>query len=157
MPTRPSNPSGSPLLAILRSVSAENVEIVRRMCEAYARRDWEVAADSLDPDIEWDASTYTSWPDSPTFRGKQGVLDFFRRFLGTWDKYEVTFEEFIDLGDVVVVIVTDSGIGKGSGVEVTRRFAQVWTIRDGKAIAWTAYRDRESALAAAGAGRPDTP
>jgi uncharacterized protein len=133
-------------------VSAENVEIVRRSCEAYARRDWEAAAEALHPEIEWDASTYTAWPDAPSFRGEEGVLDFFRRFLGTWDEYDVTFEEFIDCGDVVVAIVTDRGVGKGSGAEVTRRFAQVWTLRDGKAIAWTAYPDRESALAAASAG-----
>jgi ketosteroid isomerase-like protein len=129
-------------------MSVENVEIVRRMCEAYARRDWATAADPLHPEIEWDASTHTSWPGSPPFRGKEGVLDFFRRFVGTWDECEVQFEEFIDCGDVVIAIVHDRGIGKGSGAEVTRRFAQVWTMKDGRAVAWTAYPDRESALAA---------
>jgi ketosteroid isomerase-like protein len=142
------------LTAILRGVSAENVEIVRRMCEAYARRDWETAAEALHPEIEWDASTYTSWPDAPSSRGTQGVFDFFRQFLGTWDEYEVTFEEFIDLGDVVVAIVHDRGIGKGSGAEVARRFAQVWKMRDGKAVSFTAYPDRESALAAVEGARP---
>jgi hypothetical protein len=72
------------------------------MCEAYARRDWATAAEPLHPEIEWDASTHTPWPDSPPFRGKEGVLDFFRRFVGTWDEYEVHFEEFIDCGEVVI-------------------------------------------------------
>ena len=149
--SRPAFPLTSPPVAILRPVSADNVEIVRRTCEAYARGDWAAAAEPLHPEIVWDASTYTAWPDSPTFRGKDGVLDFFRRFLGTWDEYEVSFEEFIDLGDVVITIALDRGVGKVSGVEVTRRFAQVWTMKDGQAIAWTAYPDRESALAAVSA------
>jgi ketosteroid isomerase-like protein len=102
-------------------VSAENVEIVRRMCDAYARRDWEAAAEPLAPEIEWDAATYSSWPDAEVFSGKQGVLDFFRRFLGTWEEYRVEFEEFIDRGDDVVVKVWDRGRGKVSGVEVERR------------------------------------
>ena len=130
-------------------MSAENVEIVRRMCEAYARRDWDAATEALDPDIVWDASTYTSWPDSPAFRGREGVRDFFRRFLGTWESYEVEFSEFIDAGDAVVAVVHDRGIGKGSGVEVSRTFAQLWRVRDGKAVEFTAYPDREAALAAA--------
>jgi ketosteroid isomerase-like protein len=129
-------------------VSAENVEIVRRMCEAYARGDWETASEGLHPDIEWDASTYTLWPDSPRFRGKDKVFDFFRRFLGTWERYEVTFEEYLDYGDCVVAIVLDRGVGKGSGVEVTREFAQLWELEDGLAVRWTSYPDRDSAIAA---------
>jgi ketosteroid isomerase-like protein len=133
-------------------MSAENVEIVRRTCEAYARRDWVAAVEPLDPNIFWDASTYTAWPDAPAFYGRVGVLDFFRRFLGTWEEYEVEFEEYIDLGDQVIAICRDRGVGKGSGAEVTRVFAQLWTLKDGKAIAWASYPDRESALAAAAAG-----
>jgi ketosteroid isomerase-like protein len=35
-------------------MSQENVEIVRRCCEAFNRGDYEAALDALDPDIEWD-------------------------------------------------------------------------------------------------------
>jgi ketosteroid isomerase-like protein len=81
------------------------------------------------------------------------VLDFFRRFLGTWETYEVKFEEFIDMGDAVIAVVHDRRVGRGSGVEVTRTFAQVWRMKDGKAVAWTAYPDRDSALAAVGGAK----
>jgi ketosteroid isomerase-like protein len=130
-------------------VSAENVEIVRGMCEAFERGDWDTATARLHPEIEWDASTYYPWPDAEVFRGREGVADFFRRFLGTWDEYHADFEEFIDVGDRVVVVLTERGKGKGSGIEVTRTFGQVWTVRDGRVIAFTAYPDRDSALAAA--------
>jgi ketosteroid isomerase-like protein len=88
-------------------VSAENVEIVRRMCEAYARGGWDVAAEVLAPEIEWDASTYLPWPDASTERS----------------------------------------VGKGSGVEVRRRFAQAWTVKE--AGRWPGPpTDREAAIAA---------
>jgi ketosteroid isomerase-like protein len=116
-------------------VSAENVEIVRRMCEAFARGDAEAASEPLHPEVRWDASTHYPWPDSDVFHGREGVLEFFRRFLGTWDEYHAEFEDFLDAGDDVVVTLTERGKGKGSGIEVTRRFAQVWTVRDGKVVA----------------------
>ena len=136
-------------------MSQENVEIVRRMCEAFARGDWDEAFEPLDPHVEWDASTHYPWPDSEKFKGLNGVRDFFCRFLGTWETYEAEFEEFIDADDSVVVILTERGTGKGSGVEVRRTFAHVWTLRDGKVVSFTAYLDRESALDAVGLSDQD--
>lgn len=132
-------------------MSAENVEIVRRMCEAFARGDANAAAAVLDPDVRWDVSTHYPWPDAEVFRGREGVIDFFRRFLGAWDEYEADFEDFLDCGEHVVVTLTERGKGKGSGIEVTRRFGQVWTVREGRVVAFTAYLDRDAALAAVGA------
>ena len=42
------------------------------------------------------------------------------------------------------------GRGKSSGVEVEDTSANVWTIRDGKAVAYRLYRDQDEALEAAG-------
>ena len=126
------------------------------MCEAFARGDWAAAIAPMHTDIEWNASENYPWPDADVFRGRDGVLDFFRRFLGTWDEYHAHFEEFIDAGDAVIAIVSERGRGRGSGVEVSRSFAQVWVVRDGQAVAFTAYGDREAALAAV-AGRGTSP
>jgi ketosteroid isomerase-like protein len=49
----------------------------------------------------------------------------------------------------VVVVCRDRGVGKGSGIEVSRVFGQLWTLRDAKVVAFAAYPDRESAVAAA--------
>jgi len=77
-------------------------------------------------------------------------VEFFRRFLGTWEDYHVTFQEFVDVGDNVVVSVRDGGRGKQSGAKVQREWAQLWTVRDGRVLAFRAFRDRASALAEAG-------
>ena len=42
------------------------------------------------------------------------------------------------------------GRGRGSGAELDNRIAQVWTIRDDKAIRLVAYEERADALKAVG-------
>ena len=129
-------------------MSRENIEIVERMCAAYEAGDWEAATASLHPDIEWDV-TGIDWPDAEVFRGREAVVKFFRRFLGTWEDYYVTFDEFTEVSDDhVVVSVRDGGRGKQSGAEVEREWAQLWTVRDGRAVAFCGFHDRASALAA---------
>ena len=51
-------------------MSQENVEIVRRGYEAYARGDMAMLAD-LDPDMV----TYREEPDGATFKGRDGFLE----------------------------------------------------------------------------------
>ena len=59
--------------------------------------------------------------------------------------------EFIDAGERVVVVGRMHARGKGSGVEVDRSFASIWTIRGGRVVRWElGYDDRRAALEAAG-------
>ena len=60
-------------------------------------------------------------------------------------------DAFIDAGDNVVTAVTLKGKGPESGVEVSMRIYQVWTLRDSKVVRVVGgYRDRAEALEAAG-------
>jgi uncharacterized protein len=127
----------------------ENVALVRAMTAAYARGEWQVAMEALDPDIEWNFSAI-DWPDQGVASGREEVLRFFRRFLGAWDHYDVEFEGFIPAGDDVVVFVRETGVGKGSRVPVEHAWTQVWTVRNGRMVRFRAFSDREEALAAAG-------
>ena len=71
----------------------QQVELVRDMCEAFARGDWEAGAAPLDPEIEWDTTTMGVWPEAQVFDGRDAVLRFFREFLATWDSYHAEFED----------------------------------------------------------------
>lgn len=133
-------------------MSRDAVEIVRAMCEAFARGDWAGGARPLHPHVEWDTTTMGVWPEAEVLHGRESVLSFFRRFLGTWEEYHAEFDDYVEIGDHVVVSVRDGGRGRGSGVEVERRFAQVWTVRDGAVVRFRAYPDRDSALRAATGG-----
>src|SRR5512144_2783869 len=48
--------SGTPLRDTSSAMSKENIEIVRALYEAFARRDGESPLSGYDPDIEWDMS-----------------------------------------------------------------------------------------------------
>jgi ketosteroid isomerase-like protein len=128
-------------------MSQENVEIARRCCEAFDRGEYEAALEALDPEIEYDM---THFPDGQVYRGREGVREAFRIWLGTWDDYRQEREEFIDAGDSVVVCVREHGRGKGSGLELTRVTFGVWTMLDGRVVRICFYGTRAQALAAVG-------
>jgi ketosteroid isomerase-like protein len=65
-------------------------------------------------------------------------------------------EEIIDLGGNRVVVVSHlTGRGKGSGIEVDGRGADLLTFDGGRLVRWTGYADRAQALEAAGLSEQD--
>jgi uncharacterized protein len=132
-------------------MSQENVEVVRRALEAWGRGDTKAAADLLDPEVEW--SMPPNIPEAGTYRGRDEVVRRVEEFLEAWDDLAVTVEELVDAGgDRVVALVRYSGRGRESGIEISgvATDAQVWTVRDGKALRVELYGGTAEALEAAG-------
>jgi ketosteroid isomerase-like protein len=78
------------------------------------------------------------------------VRGFFHDNLEIWDDHHVDAEDFIEVGEYVVVPIRLHGRGKASRVEVAARFVQVWGFRDGKIAQLRVYVDEAEALEAAG-------
>jgi ketosteroid isomerase-like protein len=133
-------------------MSQENVEIVRQATDAYNRGAFEEAIVWMDPEIEWDMSR-TEVPDPGVYRGFDGLRTFQSSWDESWASVELEPQEFIEAGDQVVSVVRQLGRGRLSGAEVEQRFAQLWTLRDGKIVRMEMHPTREAALKAAGAGR----
>jgi ketosteroid isomerase-like protein len=53
------------------------------------------------------------------------------------------------VGDHVLVDVTFRAVGAGSGIELDRHAFHLWRTKDGAAIEFRAFLDRDAALAAA--------
>jgi ketosteroid isomerase-like protein len=114
-------------------VAREDVEVVKAIYERWERGD--PALDLLDPDIEWS----TPHPDAAGIRGREEVGALLRRYAGTFADYRIQLEEIRDLGHHrVEARFSESGRGKGSGVETDLRATAIWTVRDGKAVAMRA-------------------
>jgi ketosteroid isomerase-like protein len=134
-------------------MSEENVEIVRRVYEASARRDAEAVLSMYDPDVEWDLSQH---PMGQIFeregrrKGHEGLRAWFHEWYDAFEDFEHRCEEVIDAGEYVVSVGIDAGRGRGSGIEVERTIAGVWTIRNGKIVRVVWFPTREEALEAAG-------
>lgn len=67
-----------------------------------------------------------------------------------YESFRVGAEEYIDLGDKVVVVARSHGRARASGMEMNQRFPYVWTVREGQLVCNETYADRASALEAVG-------
>src|SRR5829696_2819176 len=129
-------------------MSQENVELVRRGFDAFARRDIDAILAGLDPDI--DVRPAPELPGADSYHGHAGFVAFMERFLESWEEYRLTPERFIDAGDQVVVLYQAVGRGRGSGIDLETRFGHVWTVREGRAVRWEVFRTHGEALEAVG-------
>jgi ketosteroid isomerase-like protein len=128
-------------------MSQANVEVVRRIIDAARREDWDTALSGYDEAVELDQ---TRMPDGGTYHGHDGMRDFYRRWIGSWDDFRADPIEFIDAGGAIIVIMEISGTGKGSGASVTMRTADVYMVAGGKVVRHVGYPDAAQALKAAG-------
>jgi ketosteroid isomerase-like protein len=144
-------------------MSEENVELAREWFErlnAIGRTEpGEVDPEQispelwalLDPDCEFHERP--ELPDARVYRGPEEAKKFFRK---TWELFaEIRWEpkEFIDLGDVLVVVSRVVGVGRGSDVPVEMNEAAVIWFRDGLIVRIAGFPTKKEALAAVEARR----
>jgi ketosteroid isomerase-like protein len=133
-------------------MSRENVALVRRSFEAFARGDFDAAFSGYDPGAEW--CTAADEPDQQTYRGMEGVRHFVESLSDPWqDRFTdvMEFEAFIDRGDWVVVPWSARLRGRGSGVPIEIKETYAVRVRDARIVRVEEYRSREQALEAIGA------
>jgi ketosteroid isomerase-like protein len=125
----------------------ENVEMVRWIYDAFNRGDIEAAFEHVSPDFE-------GIPDERDLAGPVRGRENVRRVVEEWNDFfaesRVRPERFFEAGDQVIAFVRNTGRGRGSGVELDVRVAQVWTFRAGTPVRVQTYADREKALEAVG-------
>ena len=133
-------------------MSQENVEVVRRIYEAYNRGDIEGMLALADPPPEFEfVPSGVLIPDlSRVQRGPEGLRRLAEVFSGEFDALQMEIQELIDAGDQVYSSFTLQGRGKQSGVETTFDGWLVWTVRDGRIARLLGFTDRDPALEAAG-------
>jgi ketosteroid isomerase-like protein len=129
-------------------MSQENVEIVRRMYEAWNRSGGVPQFEWIDPEIEVDVPAGGLLEG--TYRGHAGFSKLLESFWDAFEEHRIEIEESIPAGDHVLLTVHYYGRGKTSGVEVDLRDWHVWTLRDGKAVRWQIVNTRKVALKAVG-------
>ncbi len=126
-------------------MSQENVEIVRRLAEAFPH-DEEEWLSKVDPALEW----YPIEEAHSLSRGHEAAIRVRRSWLENWEGHQMDVEEVKDGADSVVACMHLTGRGKMSGVEVDFRVYMHFKLRDGKVVYCYEYADRGEALEAAG-------
>ena len=129
-------------------MSHENVEIVRRIYQEVSAH-LDVSPELFDPEYEMDMSDM-AW-DIGVLRGLEAAGEGFRRYAQTFDDFRIELRTVIHADEQhVVTEIRDGGRMKGSGAEVSNRFFNAWTFRDGKIVRFSSHTDRARALEAAG-------
>jgi ketosteroid isomerase-like protein len=133
-------------------MSQENVELARRLVEAFNKQDIEAFINCLDPSVEY--HSVMTVPGGAAYHGRDGVRRYFADFGDAWgDEFRVEPEAFFDLGDETLMFYAVHGRGQHSGAEVAMPGAQVSRWSDGLLVYAKAYVHREDALRDLGVSR----
>jgi ketosteroid isomerase-like protein len=127
----------------------ENVEVTKRVVDAFNRRDIDAIAELATPDFEW----FPAVPgavEGGGYRGRAGMESYLAELRGTWEELCLVVDEFRDLGDRVVILGRLRARGRGSGATVEATLGGVLDFRDGRVSRSRNYLDHGEALRAAG-------
>ena len=117
-----------------------NVDIIKRLYQAFAEGDMDSISALIDPAVEWIESD--GIPYGGVFHGYEAVLNgVFAKIGSEWDNFTAEVDQFIDAGDIVVTLGTDSGIYKATGKKMQAPTASIWTLKNGKVIKFRQYID----------------
>ena len=129
-------------------MSQENVEVVRRMYDAFYAGDVDGALSHFDPKVLVD--TGNARPDLSVGRGREYLGAVVSSWAAAWEGWRDEIAEMRDLGGRVLVLSVQRGRGKGSGVEVELRYAILYDVAGDAIISVRMYGSVAEALEAAG-------
>jgi hypothetical protein len=133
-------------------VVATNLDVVRSICAAWERGDFS-ASDWADQDIEF---ALVGGPNPGRSRGLAGMARLWAGVLNVFERASPTVDEYQELDDErILVLYRTQGVGKVSGIEVSRlgaTQASLFHLRDQKVTKLTIWWGRERALADLGLG-----
>jgi ketosteroid isomerase-like protein len=123
---------------VLETSVQQNLEAVRSVYDAYAKKDPEAILAPLDDEFEFRQSELVPWGGS--YRGRAGMMEFLGEITAHVDSV-VDVEEVVEAGDHVVVLGRSRGTVKASGRPFDVRAVHVWKLRDGKPLSLDVYLD----------------
>ena len=134
----------------IRTMSSQNIQILQEGFEAFNSGDIERIVAFAHPDFEVVVPPELS-AEPDIYRGHDGIRRYFESFGGALEEIHFQPQRFWEAGgDVVVVTVRLTARGSQTSIPIEQRYAQVWTLRDGRAISARTYPSLSDALRAAG-------
>jgi ketosteroid isomerase-like protein len=124
--------------------------LVRRAYAAVDRGDLDLVRVLMyDPGAELSfAGKFADFDES--YRGREAAFAAYSAWIDSWEDYRREPREVIDLGDRVLILLRESGRGKGSGVPVEARLAMLLTFRTGRVVRHREFSDWQQAFEATG-------
>ena len=131
---------------------AQNVDVVQQGYEAFGRGDIPGVLELLTEDVVWTMQGPSVIPFAGTFRGREGIAEFFTLLDETLEFEQFEPRKFVGQGDTVVVVGYERGLVKPTGRTFEHEWAHVYTLRDGKIATGLFVEDTAALVDALSAG-----
>ncbi len=138
---------GERLVTAIAAPEQQNLNVVRQGYAAFGRGDIPCLLTLLDPQVSWTTPGPADLPTAGSRRGHAAVDDFFRSLTAVGDFLRFEPKEFIAQGHRVIVLGDDTMRVKATGKSVEGRWTHVFTMRQGKIIAFEEFGDVSALVA----------
>jgi ketosteroid isomerase-like protein len=128
-----------------------DIDIVRALFDAFARRDITRVEELISEDMEFHAVTAEMAGREGPYRGHAGMELYFADVDETWEEINLTPTDFEEVGDLI--LVTGRVWARGSGRVVDSSTGWLFEVRDGKLVWARVFESATEAAAAARSGR----
>ncbi len=126
------------------------IGVAEQLYAAIESGDLEAALEFTHPDVDLDW-TRSKGPYQGSYEGHAGAHEFVTEVITVFREVEYFAEEWIPVGERLVRVGGVRVVGRGSGIEISGRGAQVFEFDDGLVRRVTLYQSKKEALAAAAA------
>jgi uncharacterized protein len=126
-------------------MASPNVQALEEIYDHWGRGDWAYQPTIYAEDFEWGYSD--EFPGiSGVWRDTRTPNPRIQSWLEPWEHWMCEAEDYLEQGDTVIVLTRYRGRGKGSGVDVDVPGAHVWQMRDGLAVRFEVFANRDAVL-----------
>ena len=108
-----------------------NVAVLQQGYEAFGRGDIPAVLELLTEDVEWTMQGPSVISFAGTFRGREGIEEFFSLLDETVEFEQFEPRKFIGQGNTVV-LGYERAVNKQTGRGFEDQWAHIYTLRDGK-------------------------
>jgi ketosteroid isomerase-like protein len=129
-------------------MSQENVQMARKVLDAFGRRDSALLVAMSDPEVEW--HSFFALAEGGVYRGHDGARRYMRDLDDAWEIGRAEVDGGLSAGDVAVLVGRIHYRGRGSGVESASPAGWMFKFRNGKVLCFRAFREPAQALEAVG-------
>ncbi len=126
----------------------ENTNLVKQTYEAFLRGDIEGLLKHYSNDVVWDVYGPASVPTAGTWRGLDGLAQFFAKVDESLEAQSFEPLEFIAQDDQVAVVGQYVWRAKPTGRTFSSKWVHVVTLSDGKITRFREFTDTAAAAAA---------
>ena len=128
-----------------------NVAVVQQAYEAFGRGDIPGVLELLTDDVEWTMQGPSVIPFAGTYRGREGIEEFFTLLDETLEIEQFEPRKFVGQDDTVV-LGYERDVVKQTGRGFETEWAHVYTLRDGKIAMGLFIEDTAAYVEALSAG-----